>query len=193
MTEQTSCIQDATNDFLDRPTFAVGYFSPEECARIIDLSTSLSAMDGRVTDQWELDKQVRSSTVAWMAVSPNTRWIYEKLWTAVEEVNRCYRFDVFGIREVQVARYAPGDFYDWHLDIGKADTSSRKLSLSVQLTDPENYDGGELLIHGYENEKPVKEIGSVIVFPSYLSHCVNSVTSGTRWSLVAWVHGPPFR
>ena len=41
------------------------------------------------------------------------------------------------------------------------------------------------MLHGYENEKPVKEIGSVIVFPSYLSHRVNRVTTGERWSLVA--------
>jgi PKHD-type hydroxylase len=128
-----------------------------------------------------------------MTPSEETRWIYEKLWAAVEEVNQRYRFEILGVREVQIARYRQGDFYDWHLDIGKADTSSRKLSLSVQLSAPDDYVGGELVIHGYENEKPVKEIGSLIVFPSYLSHRVNEVTTGERWSLVAWVHGPPFR
>jgi len=86
-----------------------------------------------------------------------------------------------------------GDFYDWHLDIGKTDTSSRKLSVSVQLSDPEGYEGGELLLRDYANESPVKEIGSVIVFPSYLSHRVSKILTGERWSLVAWVHGPPYR
>ena len=112
---------------------------------------------------------------------------------AVEEVNRHYQFEILGIREVQVARYYAEDFYDWHLDIGKTDTSTRKLSLSVQLTDPNDYEGGELVLRDYQNERPVKELGSVIVFPSYLSHRVNRVTTGERWSLVAWVHGPPFR
>lgn len=120
-----------------------------------------------------------------MTPSTSTRWIYDKLWTAIEEVNQRYRFEVLGVRELQVARYGRDDFYDWHLDIGKTDTSTRKLSLSVQLSDPNDYEGGELVLHGYENEKPVKEIGSVIVFPSYLSHRVNRVTTGERWSLVA--------
>ena len=193
MVGQSTLPREETNDYLDRPTFAAGYFSAEECSRIKDLSSALSKMEGGITDKGTLESSVRSSTVCWMTPSKSTRWVCEKLWAAVEEVNECYRFEILGIREMQIARYRQGDFYDWHLDIGKTDTSSRKLSLSVQLSAPDDYRGGELLIHSYENEKPVKEIGSVIVFPSYLSHRVIEVTAGELWSLVAWVHGPPFR
>ena len=193
MVGQSTLPREETNDFLDRPTYAAGYFSAEECSCIIGLSTALSKMEGGITDKGTLASSVRSSTVRWMTLSEKTGWIYEKLWAAVEEVNQRYRFEILGIREMQIARYRQGDFYDWHLDIGKTDTSSRKLSLSVQLSAPDDYAGGELVVAGYENEKPVKEIGSVIVFPSYLSHRVNEVTAKERWSLVAWVHGPPFR
>ena len=125
---------------------------------------------------------VRHSTVRWLTPSDDSRWVFEKLWLAIEEVNQLYRFDLFGIREVQIARYGAGDFYDWHLDIGKTDTSSRKLSVSVQLSGPESYEGGELVLRDYVNENPVKEIGSVIVFPSYLSHRVSKILTGERWS-----------
>jgi len=185
--------REETNDFLDRPTFAAGYFSTNECSRIRDLSATLAKTEGGITDKGTLESSVRSSTICWMTPSEETRWIYDKLWAAVQEVNQRYQFEILGIREVQIAHYHQGDFFDWHLDFGKTETSSRKLSLSVQLSSPDDYVGGEFLIHGYENEKPVKEIGSVIVFPSYLSHRVNEVSAGERWSLVAWVHGPPFR
>ena len=193
MSQKPGHPQTETNDFLDRPCFAHGYFSSDECARIRRLSVTIPSTGGRVTDEDAEMRDVRHSTVRWLAPSNESRWIFEKLWSAIEEVNQRYRFDIYGIREVQIARYRVGDFYDWHLDIGKTDTSSRKLSVSVQLSDPEGYEGGELLLRDYANESPVKEIGSVIVFPSYLSHRVNKILTGERWSLVAWVHGPPYR
>ncbi len=182
-----------TNDFLDRPCFAVRYFSAEECLQIRELSASLPTMEGGITDKTIQAHDIRHSTIRWMTPSTGCQWIYKKLWSAVEKVNERYQFDICGIREVQVARYVPGDFYDWHLDIGKTDTSTRKLSISVQLSEPSSYEGGELVLRDYEKEEPVTEIGSVIVFPSYLSHRVNIILTGERWSLVAWVHGPPFR
>lgn len=125
-----------TNDFLDRPTFAAGYFSANECSRIRDLSATLSKLEGGITDKGTLESSVRSSTICWMTPSEETRWIYDKLWAAVEEVNQRYQFEILGIREVQIAHYRQGDFFDWHLDFGKTDTSSRKLSLSVSYPRP---------------------------------------------------------
>lgn len=181
------------NEFLDSPCNAIGYFSADECLRIRKLSESLSAVDGGVSHEGVPAQDIRSSKIRWMNPSTQTRWVYEKLWVAIEQVNRNYRFDLDGIREVQIARYGPGDFYDWHVDIGKDATSTRKLSLSVQLSDPETYRGGDLILQYHEDKEPVRDLGSVIVFPSYLSHRVNAITEGERWSLVAWVHGPAFR
>lgn len=181
------------NDYLDTPCNAAGYFSAEECRRIMQLSASQSTLDGGVSDKGTPAKNIRSSRIRWMNPSAENQWVYEKLWAAVEYVNQRYRFDIDRISEVQIARYGPGDFYDWHVDIGKAATSTRKLSLSVQLSDGGDYQGGELVIHDQQDSKPVKVIGSVIVFPSFLPHRVKEVTFGERWSLVAWAHGPPFR
>lgn len=182
-----------TNDYLELSCSAPGYFSPAECERVIALSAGLAPMDGGVLEDGRAAPDTRRSTIRALARDARTGWVYDKLERAVAEVNRQYRFDVSGIEEMQLARYGPGHFYDWHMDIGKGVLSTRKLSVSLQLSDPAAYDGGDLEIQ-YRDEGPAaKAIGTVIVFPSYLSHRVTPVTRGERWSLVAWVHGPPFR
>ena len=96
---------------------------------------------------------------------------------------------------VQITSYAVGGHFNWHNDIGDGDTSKRKLSVSVQLTEPGLYDGGDLefLEAGLNKSEEQRQLGSAIIFPSYLSHRVSIVTRGTRWALVAWFGGPPFR
>ena len=71
---------------------------------------------------------------------------------------------------------------------------NRKLSVVVQLSDPEEYEGGELKLHtSYDPIIIKKERGMIVSFPSYTLHEVAPVTKGERYSLVAWVHGPAFR
>ena len=81
--------------------------------------------------------------------------------------------------------------YDWHLDVGKDDISRRKLSAVVLLSDPSEFDGGELQIMTSKDPKtvPLKR-GSIVFFPSFLLHRVTPVTRGERRSLVFWVEGP---
>ena len=73
-------------------------------------------------------------------------------------------------------------------------SNARKLSLVVQLSDPEDYEGGDLEIYtGHEPLVVKKKKGMTAFFPSYQLHGVTPVTKGTRYSLVVWVHGPAFR
>ena len=83
--------------------------------------------------------------------------------------------------------------YDWHFDLGDEKASTRKLSVSVQLTDPSDYTGGtlEFMIHRSTIIPPAAR-GTVVIFPSYLTHRITPVTSGIRKSLVCWLHGPTF-
>lgn len=76
----------------------------------------------------------------------------------------------------------------------------RKLSVTINLTDPNTYEGGNLKFDlGNHNTDKFHEAeiarkqGSVVVFPSYLEHCVTPVTKGTRYSLVLWCSGRPFK
>jgi PKHD-type hydroxylase len=82
--------------------------------------------------------------------------------------------------------------YGWHQDYGG--TISRKLSMVVQLTDPSEYEGGNLQVFTSEQPKNIrKQRGLIAVFPSFIVHQVTPVTQGTRQSLVAWVSGPSFK
>ena len=88
---------------------------------------------------------------------------------------------------------ADSGFYDWHTDFAGI-TPRRKLSISVQLSRPEDYDGGDLeLLFTSSPYKAARERGKFIVFPSFCLHRVTPVTRGTRWSLVAWVLGTRWR
>jgi len=78
---------------------------------------------------------------------------------------------------------------DWHTDFAGT-RPFRKLSVSIQLSDPEDYEGGDLeLLYGTEPQKLDRSRGALIVFPSFMLHRVTPVTRGARWSLVAWLLG----
>jgi len=109
------------------------------------------------------------------------------------EVNQRYKFQLTGFRErFQLASYTGKGHFDWHSDLGRSETSTRKMSLSVQLSDPATYEGGGLEFFGQDKLILPRAIGTVIVFPSFLIHRVTPVMRGTRLSLVAWVHGAAF-
>jgi PKHD-type hydroxylase len=84
--------------------------------------------------------------------------------------------------------------YDWHQDINpNTFNSPRKFSLVLQLSDPSEYEGGNLEIFSDKIHVVEKKRGMVVGFPSYMPHRVTPVVSGIRKSLVIWVCGPPFR
>ena len=91
---------------------------------------------------------------------------------------------------VQISKYSEGEYYKMHMDFGKGSHLTRKLSLTVQLSDENDYEGGDLIFHnGTIKEQAPRGKGSVIVFDSRLNHEVTSVTKGVRYSLVKWYHG----
>ena len=124
------------------------------------------------------------------------------------EYNRLYsgwKYYIDGIEDIQVTRYSEGDFYDWHVDasnwniVRNGKECNRKISVTVFLNDPEEYEGGEFDLEIYGPKKVVRyksfklSKGSIIVFPSDKWHRVRPVTSGVRKSLVIWFSGPPLR
>jgi PKHD-type hydroxylase len=145
-----------------------------------------------------VDGAFRGARVGWLHPGPDTRPIFDRLSEAVEQVNAAsFGFDLFGFAEpVQYTVYeAPSVGYDWHLDmIGSAAGLQRKLSLTVQLSDGADYDGGDLeLRDGARVVQAPRGAGTVVAFPGWALHRVTPVTRGVRRSLVAWVGGPGFR
>jgi predicted 2-oxoglutarate/Fe(II)-dependent dioxygenase YbiX len=110
---------------------------------------------------------------------------------------RFYRYDLRNNFEVQLIKYYEGGNYNWHCDYGIAPKRglTRKLSMSMQLTEPSEYEGGELQLIDYGNHTILVpgHLGTVIVFDSKLPHKVWPVTWGKRISLVGWANGPRLR
>ena len=101
------------------------------------------------------------------------------------------------MESVQVTRYDKNHFYGWHSDYGtSADKGlTRKLSMSIILSDPEEYSGGKLQFIDYQGkvQNVDKTRGTVVVFDSRTPHRVTPVLRGQRISLVAWMMGPKLR
>ena len=152
--------------------------------------------DAQVGDNGgEVNASKRRSKIFWL---PKTDEFIELYKMFHELIGKCnadfYQFKLTEITEqIQYTVYNAEDqgYYDWHIDMGP-NKARRKLSLVCQLSDPSEYEGGELQINTGNVIVPEKEKGTVILFPSYLLHRVTPVTKGTRRSLVLWIEGPAF-
>ena len=179
------------NSQVSSPLVFTGIFSAEECYRIMGLSQNRRPRAGTMM---YARPNIRKSTIAWIDIQEDSLWLYEKVWNTFQAVNRWFKYDLFGlVDEIQFAKYGVGDSFGWHLDAGGGQTSTRKLSMSVQLCDEDDYCGGDLELCACPQLDPRRRRGTIIVFPSFLAHQVTPVTLGTRYSLVAWAHGPVFR
>jgi len=136
---------------------------------------------------------IKEREVDVFVIHENNEWVDELLIHGAITANELFDFNITGILErPQLLRYkAPSAGYDWHLDIGTGDHSTRKISISVCLND--DYEGGELafFMTGEQSIKP--DAGTGIAFPSFMPHRVTPVTKGERWALVCWITGEPFR
>lgn len=142
---------------------------------------------------------VRDSYISWLYPNPVTQWLFGKLTDIAVQANaQWFQYDLHGFHQgLQFTNYsAPKGHYTWHIDRGPGN-GVRKLSFSIQLSDPDEYDGGDLQLWfgGGEDEivTAPKGRGTIVFFPSYALHRVTPVTRGRRQSLVAWIDGPPFR
>ena len=155
-------------------------------------------------------KKKRDSNIVWL----NDRWIYKEIQPFIHQANRLagWNFDWDFSESCQFTKYKLNQFYDWHCDSWEAPYANqdnkdtfgkiRKLSVTCSLSAPEDYEGGELEFdfRNMDPDKPairkcaeIKPRGSIVVFPSHVWHRVKPVTKGTRYSLVIWNLGYPFR
>ena len=133
---------------------------------------------------------VRSSRVSWLS---NDRHTLDMLFDFVNEANKQWGINIFKKSDIQYTEYhaQEGGHYDWHHDVNWSEPQHRKLSVTVQLSSPLDYEGGDFEFKEIESpDIAAKEQGTVLVFPSYYLHKVSPVTSGVRKSLVAWFEGP---
>lgn len=181
----------AENELVTTPQVMLGLFSPEECERIAALGEARPLHAGQVTQERE---NYRRASAAWVPVDHDTAWIYRRISAMIARLNNWYRYELYGYLEpLHFVRYDPGGKFDWHLDCGGERTCTRKLSVTVQLTPPEAYDGGALEFCPQGELHRSRYHGAATVFPATLAHRVTPVERGVRKALVAWIHGPSFR
>ena len=171
-------------------------FSDSEIADIIEIGNSLTFYDG-VIDKNIMDESIRKSSTSWIPCSNDAQFIYDKLGYITRMLNgQFFEFDLYGfVEDLQFTVYqAEGDHYEWHMDKGNLNSSPRKLSLVLQLSDPEEYEGGDLqFMFGKDIFTAERKKGLVYAFPSWVLHRVTPITAGTRKSLVCWLSGNKFR
>jgi len=194
------------------------YFSkviPERiCDQIIATGTQSNIVAG-ITGFENTDinsskyKEIRDSDIAWL----NLNWIYKELYPIIEHANKAagWNFDWDDSEHCQYTQYGSNQYYGWHQDSWdrpyKNENHShmngkvRKLSMSLILSHPNEYEGGEFEFDFTNKElgekvvqcNEIKEKGSIVVFPSFIWHRVKPVKKGMRKSLVLWTLGDPFK
>ena len=193
--EQPSTVWPFELDYVEDWAYFQGAFTPEECGKIIEIGNARIINKSSIRGN-DIANDIRDSKNSWIMPSDDSHWIFRRVTDVIVDLNSKYfKFDLYGFIEgFQFTRYdAPGGKYDQHIDRG-LNTWTRKLSFTLQLSDPKDYVGGDLeLYYGKDPTVPNKEQGFVTVFPSYVMHRVTPVTKGTRYSLVAWITGPSFK
>ena len=186
----------------DECAFWEGFLTDHEIAKILALEEWLHCQKGSIGSEEKnsINTNIRNSNIAWVGLNENTAWLWEKLSKVIAQVNsQFFHFDLTGCYEpIQLGIYNEADqgHYNWHID-NMYDTKgvARKLSMSLLLSHPSEFEGGEFQIKTNSDEAKTLEtkMGRAWFFPSYMLHRVCPVTKGTRKSLVLWVGGPEFR
>jgi predicted 2-oxoglutarate/Fe(II)-dependent dioxygenase YbiX len=184
---------------VDKENLSELRFTSQECQRIIDLTKQnypTSASIGGSSDNSRITREIRSANIFSLENDEENRWIYEKVANTVSIANTLhFDYEISGITHaIQLIEYRSDvpvqGHYDWHIDAGPGEPVFRKISLTAQLSDPNDYEGCELIINNHgSNIVGTKERGSVHLFPSYMPHKVTPITKGTRYALVIWIHG----
>jgi PKHD-type hydroxylase len=171
-------------------------FSSEEVDKIVNDSLEYEFKRAIIIDEENTDK-FRKSNIKWLPFDSKWEWVIDKIMSQVTEANNTiWNFDLKSIIDnIQYTEYdGNGGHYDWHLDIGPGSISHRKISVVIQLSDPNDYVGGDLqIMTGSEYTTIPRGKGTVVIFPSFLLHRVVPLTSGNRKSLVLWVGGEHYK
>jgi PKHD-type hydroxylase len=148
---------------------------------------------------------VRSSRVKWIPKNSDFDWLYKRMIYLAEQANNdLWKFNLYSApEEIQYTEYHASEkgHYNWHQDIGAGRASLRKVSITIQMSDSDEYEGGDLEISTggdedgglYSSQRGPRGLGVGVLFPSFLMHRVSPITKGVRKSLVLWVGGEHYK
>ena len=175
-------------------------FSPRQCQMVIDKGMSLKSEEAKVgmgqRPGGGNDPEKRITTISWIPFKDMPEMYRDIEATMLKANNNHFGFEGMQLTEPgQFTHYLTDGFYEWHMDndvAGKHQQPVRKISMTLLLSDPSTFEGGELEIMSKGKTAKLKQ-GQAIFFASWLQHRVKPVTKGERYSLVMWFGGPSFK
>jgi PKHD-type hydroxylase len=169
-------------------------FSEEELGWINNLQTLYPFQEATIVGD---NNGIRKSDIKWMHSDDKSFWVYEKIGQFAKQANdKLWKFNLSSVIDAiqYTVYYEGGGHYDWHIDIGPGLINHRKISCTIQLSDPDEYEGGDLEIWtGGEFKTIERKQGCAILFPSFLMHRITPITKGTRRSIVLWMGGDSYK
>ena len=174
---------------------------PDICDQIVQEGLKNPSTEGKIFAKSQTEPKIRNSTISWINYGDET---FEDVWKFIERKffvanANCFGLDINYLPSLQFTNYKSSNegHYDWHEDVfwESSFIYDRKLSMVVQLSDPDTYSGCDLELQVPEapNSQSLRKQGTIIVFPSFVKHRITPIMSGHRESLVSWVEGPLWR
>jgi PKHD-type hydroxylase len=170
------------------PQLVLRALSAADCDRVVDECTKSRLIEGEMRVPVE---GYRDSKIALLKPTKNNRWLYDKVQKIGTTANARYGLELDPVLPVlQYSEYVEGGHIDWHVDYDSTPEHTRKLSLTIQLSSPRTYRGGDLEFFPQGDITWGRTKGAAIAFPAFCYHRVTPVTAGLRRSLVVWFTGP---
>ena len=177
-------------------------FTPQQCQDIINIGHQQKKEEAKVghkegNKEGKYDIKMRVPTISWIPfkIMPEMYRIIER---SMQQVNaNHFGYEGMTLTEfAQFTEYPKGGFYDWHMDSEvdcKFEPPVRKISMTILLSNPNEFKGGDLEFMIKGNKLPQLVQGQAVFFCSLIRHRVNKIKKGIRRSLVMWFGGPPFK
>ena len=176
--------------FVGAPSRIPAALSSSECTTVAELAADRQAVSAGLIRPVE---GYRQGIAKQLRHSHETAWLYRRVAGLLTIANQWYRYRIVAMDEpLLYCEYPVAGKFDWHVDCGEPPTGSRKISLSIQLSEGSEYGEGRLEFAPNGEMKNARAIGTALAFPSFAWHRITPVTWGVRRSLVAWAHGPTF-
>ena len=176
-------------------------FTPQQCEMVIQAGHKQKPEVAQVgmnntKGKGGVDTKKRTTTISWIPFKQ-----MPEMYSQVESTMQATNLNHFGFENMKITEpaqfteYPKGGFYDWHMDLdvnGQHEPPIRKISMTILLSDPSTFKGGNLEFME-KNKVPELKQGQAIFFASFIRHRVAPVTKGMRRSLVMWFGGTPFK
>lgn len=177
------------------PIWYMGQIPTDVCDAAVREFMDIAPQSATMGTAGEHEDKNKRDTV--LRFAPEGHWfggiMYEHGMTA-NKVNG-WNYEISGHENIQFGSYGPKGHYGWHMDTFflSGQPLDRKISVICLMSDPKEYEGGDLEIQMYQDYKVDMKKGQLIAFPSMLQHRVVPIISGTRNSAVIWLNGPRMR